>query len=141
MRAAGHPASAETRGAPRARPRAPLPPRTGAPAQAARSRPTSSLPEPLEERGDVHLVGLVVARQCVHDDVDAGAECLLALGLPAGHYGIERAVAVIEGPGGSEVIGGHEDRADPVGAARLAALIRNIGRFRLDPELSAIPAT
>ena len=41
--------------------------------------PTASLAEPFEQRRHVHLVGLVVAGQRVHHDVDAGAEGHLAL--------------------------------------------------------------
>src|SRR5918996_5887834 len=35
-----------------------------------------SLAKAFEQRGDVHLIGLVVAGQRIHDDVDAGAEGL-----------------------------------------------------------------
>ena len=62
----------------------------------------TSLPEPLQQRRHVHQVGLVVAGQRVHDDVDAGAEGHLALALAAGHDRIERLVAVIARPGGGE---------------------------------------
>ena len=37
------------------------------------------LPQPLEQRRHVHLIGLVVAGQRVHHDVDAGAEGQFAL--------------------------------------------------------------
>ena len=43
------------------------------------ARSSSSLAEPFEQGGHVHLVGLVVAGQRVHHDVDAGAEGHLAL--------------------------------------------------------------
>src|ERR1700722_7171784 len=37
------------------------------------------LPQSLKQRRHVHLIGFVIAGQRVHDDVDAGAECELAL--------------------------------------------------------------
>src|SRR5947207_4703621 len=100
----------------------------------------SSLPESLEQGRHMDLVGLVVAGQRVHDDVNAGAESHLALALAAGHHRIERLVAIVARPGRGEIVGGDEDRADPVDAARLAALIAVAGSLRLDPELPAVPA-
>ena len=44
------------------------------------------LSQPLEQRRHVHLVGLVVAGQRVHHDVDAGAERELALARLARHH-------------------------------------------------------
>src|SRR6185312_6870767 len=38
-----------------------------------------SLPQPLKQRRDVDLIGLVVAGQGVHHDVDAGAEGIFPL--------------------------------------------------------------
>ena len=42
------------------------------------------LPEPFEQRRHMHLVGLVVAGQRIHHDVDAGAIGEFALALAAG---------------------------------------------------------
>ena len=64
----------------------------------------------------MHLVGFVVAGQCVHHDVDPGAECLLALALAARHHGINRAVCIIERPGRGKIVGRDDDRAHTVGA-------------------------
>ena len=69
--------------------RRPPPSSTGAGSIGAKSidqfMRSASLPEPFEQRRDVHLIGLVVAGQRVHHDVDAGAERHLALRLAAGH--------------------------------------------------------
>ena len=69
------------------------------------------MPKPLQQCRHVNQVGLVVAGQCIHDDVDASAERHLALPLPAWHHGIEWPVAVVERPGGGEVVGGDQNRA------------------------------
>src|SRR5689334_11410914 len=76
-----------------------------------------SLPQSLEQGRDVHLIGLVVAGQRVHHDVDAGAERHFALHLAAWHCGIERPVRVVERPGRGEVVRGDDDRAHTVGTA------------------------
>src|SRR5580692_10893123 len=44
------------------------------------------LPQSLEQRRHVHLIGFVIAGQRVHDDVDTGAERKLALALLAFHH-------------------------------------------------------
>ena len=98
------------------------------------------LSEPLQQGRHVHLVGLVVAGQRVHDDVDAGAEGHLALALAARHDRIERLVAVIERPGGGEVVRRDQDRADAVDAPGLSALVAVARRLGLDPQLAAVPA-
>src|SRR5262245_5789082 len=59
----------------------------------------ASLSQALEQGSDLHLVGLIVAGQLVHHDVDAGAERHLALNLAAGDSRIDRAVAFVERPG------------------------------------------
>ena len=64
----------------------------------------ASLAEPLEQRRHVHLVGLVVAGQRVHHDVDAGAEGHLALALVAGHGRVERLAALVDRPGAGEIV-------------------------------------
>src|SRR6185437_3559181 len=75
------------------------------------------LSQALEQGRDVYLVGLIVAGQRVHHDVDPCAERHLALHLAAGHGRVDRPVRFIQRPGTSEVIGGNHDRAHPVGAA------------------------
>src|SRR5436853_7464618 len=99
----------------------------------------ASLPQPFEQGRHVHLVGLVVAGQRVHDDVDAGAEGHLALALAAGHHRIERLVTIVARPGGGEIVGRDQDRAHAVDAARLPALIAVAGSLGLHPELPAVP--
>ena len=59
---------------------------------------------------------------------------------PPGTTGIERLAAVVERPGRREVVGGDQDRADAVDAARLPALVAVARRLGLDPELAAVPA-
>ena len=56
-----------------------------------------SLPQPFEEGGHVHLVGLVVAGQRVHDDVDADAVGEFALAWVGRHGRIEEAAALVGG--------------------------------------------
>src|SRR5436853_3442728 len=99
----------------------------------------ASLPQPFEQGRHVHLVGLVVAGQRVHDDVDAGAEGHLALALATGHHRVERLIAVVERPSSGEIVGGDQDRADAVDAPSLPALIAVARGFRLDPQLPAVP--
>src|SRR5664279_5511905 len=70
---------------------------------------TTLLPQPLEQRGHVHLVGLVVAGQRVHDDVDARAVGHLALRGIAGDRRIEEGVAGVDGPGAGEIVLGDQD--------------------------------
>src|SRR5215510_7074251 len=78
----------------------------------------ASLSQALEQGRDVHLVGLVVAGERVHHDVNAGAERHLALNLAAGNRRIDRAVAFVERPGSGEIVGGNDNRAHAVGTAR-----------------------
>src|SRR3990170_1781168 len=65
----------------------------------------ASLSQTLEQGRYVHLIGLVVAGERVHHEVDAGAERHLALHLAAGHRRIDRPVRVVERPGAGKVVG------------------------------------
>src|SRR5690606_12083458 len=63
------------------------------------------LAQPFEQYGHVHLVGLVVARQHVHHDVDAGAIGIDALRRIGRHRRQERLAVGVDRPGAGEVVG------------------------------------
>src|SRR4029450_10655313 len=88
----------------------------------------------------MHLIGLVVAGEGVHDDVDAGAQRHLALALAARGGRIEVLAAFVARPRGGEVVRGDQDRTDAVDTTRLPALVAVPWGLRLDPQLSALPA-
>src|SRR6185312_4190983 len=92
------------------------------------------LSQALEQGRDVYLVGLIVAGQRVHHDVDPRAERHLALHLAARHGRVNRPVRFIEGPGASEVVGCDDDRAHPVSATRA------FGALGLDLKRAAVEA-
>src|SRR5581483_9428456 len=99
-----------------------------------------SLPQPLEQGRDVHLIGLVVAGERVHHDVDAGAERHLALHFATRDGRIDRPVGVVERPGRGEVVRGDDDRAYSVGAARALAPLGFVIGLGLDPQRAAVIA-
>src|SRR6267142_3527774 len=74
------------------------------------------LPEPFDQRRRVHLVGLVVAGQRVHHDVDAGAEGEFALAQFARAQRQHRLAVGTQSPGAGEVVRGDDDRRDTVAA-------------------------
>src|SRR5262245_14897629 len=100
----------------------------------------ASLPKPLQEGRHMHLIGLVVAGEGVHDDVDAGAQRHLALALAARDGRIEILAPFIAGPRGAEVVGRNQDRTYAIDTTRLPALVAVSWSLRLHPQLSAIPA-
>src|SRR5215831_14642253 len=100
----------------------------------------SSLPKPLQQRRHVHLIGLVVAGEGVHDDIDASAQRHLALTLAARHRRIEVLAALVARPCGGEVVGGDQDRAHAINPARLPTLVAVARSLRLHPQLPAVPA-
>ena len=63
-----------------------------------------SLPQPLQQRRDVHLVGLVVAGERVHHDVDAGAESKLALPRLTRHERQHRLAIAARRPGAGKIV-------------------------------------
>src|SRR5262249_58457113 len=67
------------------------------------------LTEPLEQRRDVHLVGLVVAGQRVHHDVHAGAERELALPWLAADDWQHGLAVRPDRPGAGQVVRGDDD--------------------------------
>src|SRR5438270_10383279 len=93
--------------------------------------PARSLTEPLQDRRYVHLVGLVVAGQHVHDEIDAKAQRHLALRLTAWHHGIGRPALAVDGPGAGPVIAADNDTGDTIIDPVLDGL---------DPDLAGVPA-
>src|SRR5580700_8338221 len=99
------------------------------------------LPQTLEQRRHMDLIGFVIAGQRVHDDVDAGAERKLALArLAFDHWQHGLAVGPRR-PGAGEIVRGDDDRGHAVAAARRpsGAVFVDV-RQRLDPELAGIEA-
>src|SRR5271154_3038291 len=101
------------------------------------------LPEPFKQRRHVHLVGLVVAGERVHHDVDAGAECDFALARLAFDHRQHGLAVGLHSPGAGEIVGGDDDRGDAVaGADRPAGSLFFVTgcRQRFDPKLAGIEA-
>src|SRR5579885_2968619 len=95
------------------------------------------LPQPLEQRRDVHLVGLVVAGQRVHHDVDAGAEGEFALARLARHQRQHCLAVRPHRPGAGEVVRGDQDRGHAVAGPRRALALPVALRWqRLDPQFA-----
>src|SRR6478609_3840156 len=95
------------------------------------------LSKPLDQRRRVHLVGLVVAGQGVHHDVDAGAEGEFALAQFAGAQRQHRLAVGTQRPGAGEIVRGDDDRRDTVAAMRgtRGRLVVVLARQGLDPGL------
>src|SRR5262249_10549393 len=101
------------------------------------------LPEPFEQRRNMDLIGLVVAGQSIHDDVDAGAEREFALARFAGHQGQHRLAVGACRPGAGQIIRRYDDRGYAVAAARraLGIFVFVLGALqRLNPELARVEA-
>ncbi len=83
-------------------------------------------------------VGLVVAGQHVHHDVDADAEGELALARLAGRQRQQWLAVIANSPGTGEIVGCDEDLRDAVAGARGPRFLL-LGRrgYRLDPERAA----
>src|SRR5271166_1308431 len=74
--------------------------RAPAEARAAKKRPTNdSTGEPFDDVFGVNLVGFVIARERVHDEIDAAAEGELTLADAAWDQGIERPAVGVARPG------------------------------------------
>src|SRR5580704_485856 len=97
------------------------------------------LPQTLEQRRHVHLIGFVIAGQRVHDDVDAGAERKLALARLALDHRQHGLAVGSRRPGAGEIVRGDDDRRHAIAAARRAsgAVFVDV-RQRLDPQLAGI---
>src|SRR5229473_485146 len=99
------------------------------------------LPEPLEQRRDVHLIGLVVAGQRVHHDVDPCPKGELALARIAGHQRQHRLTVGLNGPGAGKVVGSDENGRDAVAAAGGATrFVLAFRRHGFDPKLAEVEA-
>src|SRR3984893_7339362 len=99
------------------------------------------LPQTLEQRRHVHLVGFVIAGQGVHDDVDAGAERKLALAWLAFHHRQHGLAVGPRRPGAGQIVRGDDDGGHAVAAARWAAGAVFVDvRQRLDPQLTGVEA-
>ena len=66
------------------------------------------------------LVGLVIAGQRVHHEIDAAAQRQFALPRAAGNQRIERPAVGVLRPGAGEIVGGDDDRRNAVAGARRA---------------------
>src|SRR5215471_5911093 len=103
------------------------------------------LPQPFEKRRNMDLIGLVVAGQGVHHDVDAGAESEFALARLAGHQRQHRLAVWSRRPGPGQIVRRDDDGGYAVAAARRAFgifVFVLIGALqRLHPELARGEAT
>src|SRR5580704_4905165 len=99
------------------------------------------LPQSLEQRRHVHLIGFVIAGQRVHDDVDTGAERELALARLAFHHRQHGLAVGPRRPGAGQIVRGDDDGGHAVAAARRtsSAVLVDV-RQRLDPQLAGIEA-
>src|SRR6202035_5722275 len=99
------------------------------------------LPQTLEQRRHVHLIGFVIAGQRVHDDVDAGAERKLALAWLAFDHRQHGLAVGPARPGAGPIARGDDERGHAVAAAGRApgAVFVHV-RQRLDPQLAGIEA-
>src|SRR6266481_492062 len=98
------------------------------------------LSEPFDQRRRVHLIGLVVAGQRVHHDVDAGTEGEFALLRLARGERQHRLAIGTDRPGADQIVRGDDDRRDAIttpGRALRGGLIVILTRQRFDPGLSA----
>ena len=85
------------------------------------------------------LIGLVVAGQRIHHEIDAAAQRQLPLPRAAGNQRIERlGPSSSLGPGRGEIIRDDDDRRHAVACARrrLARSFGSVGGKRLDPGLA-----
>src|ERR1700722_7011740 len=100
------------------------------------------LPQPLEQRRHVHLIGFVIAGQRVHDDVDAGAERQLALARLAFHHRQHGLAVGPRRPGAGQIVRGDDDGGHAVAAARGASgpVLVDVGQ-RLDPQPAGFEAS
>src|SRR5262249_8872446 len=104
-----------------------------------RMRP-ALLSQPFEQRRNVDLVGLVVAGERVHHDVDAGAEREFALARLGGDERQHGLAVLAHRPGAGEIVRRDDDRRHAVAGARRPArrLVLVDGRERLDPQLTGV---
>src|SRR6266567_1539547 len=103
---------------------------------------SSSLSQPFEQRRNVDLVGLVVAGERVHHDVDAGAEREFALARLGGDERQHGLAVLAHRPGAGEIVRRDDDRRHAVAGARRTAhrLVLVDGRQRFHPQLAGAEA-
>src|SRR5262249_10731677 len=102
-----------------------------------RMRP-ALLSQPFEQRRNVDLIGLVVAGERVHHDVDAGAEREFALARLGGDEREHGLAVLAHRPGAGEIVRRDDDRRYAVAGARRTAcrLVLVDGRQRFHPQLA-----
>src|SRR3954447_24948096 len=100
------------------------------------------LPQPFDQGGRVNLVGLVVAGQRVHHDVDAGTEGEFTLPRFARRQRQHRLAVGAQRPCAGEIVRGDDDRRNTVAAARRfrGGFIIVLARQCFDPGLPRIEA-
>src|SRR5579862_7677198 len=101
---------------------------------------TYSMPQTLEQRRRVDLIGLVVAGQGVHHDIDAEAERHFPLIVAAGRNVGELPPLVVDGPRSRPVVAADDHRRHAIAAPR-GSRARSSWRQRLDPDLPPVPAS
>src|SRR5258708_27740404 len=92
-----------------------------------------SLSEPFDQRRRVHLIGLVVAGQGVHHDVDAGAERELALPRFTRRQWQHWLTVGSHRPSAGEIVRRDDDRRHAVAAAGGPRRSLVLARQRFDP--------
>src|SRR5579863_5317071 len=116
----------------------------GAPTSGANATPKFKrfllLPQPLKQRRNMNLVGLVVAGERVHDDIDAGAERELALARFTVHHRQHRLAVRLHCPGSGQIVRSDQNGGHPVAAACRPGLLLLLvfGRECLDPKLPGV---
>src|SRR5687768_13013519 len=89
------------------------------------------LSKTLEQSRHVHLIGLIISGQGVHNYVDAGAISKFALVLASRRNGQESSAVCVNGPGGGIVVGADDDRRHAISGGVLLTL-------RFDPKLTLV---
>src|SRR5690606_18788901 len=96
------------------------------------------LPQPFKQDRHVDLIGLVVAGQHVHDDVDAGAQRIDALHRIVWHCRQQRGTVGPDRPGAGEIVCRDHDRGNAVAAPYGPVFAIGSVERRFDPEGSAV---
>ena len=117
---------------------------TGQRHQRREGQRTSSLAEPFKQGRHMDLVGLVVAGQRVHHDVDAGPKGHIRAGGDRAGWSDTDSGHRRRWPRRGQIVLGDQDRRNTVAGARLADPMSpdpSSGGSRLDPERAARIAT
>src|SRR5882724_938615 len=96
------------------------------------------LPQPFDQGGRVNQIGLVVAGQRVHHDVDAGTEGEFTLPRLARRQRQHRLAVGSDRPGAGKIVRGDDDRRHAVAAAGRpgSGLVVVVARQGFDPGLA-----